>query len=147
MRRRGLISATRGTSENNRSALRYLLIGRRFRQSAAAWLGSHMDSLGGARKERKHITYDDFSPTGASRPKSSLSEEGIMRSEVFSAMGHLRGAMIGAVMLGSLSLTSAHAQGSSMACKLLQPSEIESAIGGKATGFSGSTLGERMSRS
>jgi len=65
-----------------------------------------------------------------------------MRSGGFSAMGYLYRAIIGAATLGALSLTSTHAQGSSAACKLLQPSEIESAIGGKATGFSGSALGE-----
>ena len=57
-------------------------------------------------------------------------------------MGYLLRAMIGTATLAALSLTSAHAQGSSVACKLLQPSEIESAIGGKATGFSGSDIGE-----
>jgi hypothetical protein len=57
-------------------------------------------------------------------------------------MGYLYRAIIGAVTLGALSLTSAYAQGSSSACKLLQPSEIESAVGGKAKGFSGSAVGE-----
>ena len=57
-------------------------------------------------------------------------------------MGYLYRAIIEAAALGALSLTSTHAQGSSAACKLLQPSEIESAIGGKATKFSGSALGE-----
>src|SRR5262245_65463280 len=65
-----------------------------------------------------------------------------MRSGGFSAMGYLYRAIIGAATIGAMSLTSTHAQGSSAACKLLQPSEIESAIGGKATGFYGSALGE-----
>lgn len=65
-----------------------------------------------------------------------------MRSGRFSATGYLHRAMIGAVTLSALSFTSALAQGSSAACKLLQPSEIESAVGGKATEFSGSAVGE-----
>jgi hypothetical protein len=38
-------------------------------------------------------------------------------------------------------LTSVHAQEPSGACKLLQPSELESALGGKAAKFSGNSLG------
>jgi hypothetical protein len=39
-------------------------------------------------------------------------------------------------------LTSVHAQEPSVACKLLQTSELESALGGKAAKFSGSSLGD-----
>jgi len=67
--------------------------------------------------------------------------EGIMRSQALFSSGCSRWTMTGIAALVFLIVTPAHAQ---VACKLLQPAELESALnewasGGKATKFSGST--------
>ena len=59
---------------------------------------------------------------------------------VFAPMRYLHRAMTGFAVLVFLVTTSAHAQQpSDEACKLLQPAEIESALGGKNLKFSGVT--------
>ena len=67
-----------------------------------------------------------------------------MYRSVFAFMGCLHRAMTGFAVLVFLVITPAHAQEPSLACKLLQPAELESALGewalgGKATKFSGFT--------
>ncbi len=67
-----------------------------------------------------------------------------MYRSVFASMGHLHRAMTGFAVLGFLVTTPAHAQKpSDVACKLLQPVEIESALGGETLKFSGSTINDR----
>lgn len=63
----------------------------------------------------------------------------------FASMGYLHRAMTGFAVLVFLVTTPAHAQKpSDVACKLLQPAEIESALDGKAvTKFSGISLNEQ----
>ena len=64
---------------------------------------------------------------------------------VFASMGYLHRAMTGFAVLVFLVTTPVHAQQpSDVACELLQPAEIESALGGKTTTkFSGFTLNEK----
>ena len=67
-----------------------------------------------------------------------------MYRSVFASMGYLHRAMTGFAVLVFLVTTPAHAlEPSVVACKLLQPAEIESALGGKTTTkFSGFTFNE-----
>ena len=67
-----------------------------------------------------------------------------MYRSVFASMGYLHRAMTGFAVLVFLVTTPAHAlEPSVVACKLLQPAEIESALGGKAvTKFSGWAVNE-----
>lgn len=67
-----------------------------------------------------------------------------MRSRTLFSIGYSHWRMTGLAVLVLLVITPAHAQGPSLACKLLQPAELESALGewalgGKATKFSGDT--------
>ena len=68
-----------------------------------------------------------------------------MYRSVLASIGYLHRAMTGFAVLVFLVTTPAHAQEPSVvACKLLQPAEIESALGGKAvTKFSGFTVNEQ----
>ena len=73
-----------------------------------------------------------------------------MHRSVFASMGYLHRAMTGFAVLVFLVTTSALAQQpSDVACKLLQPAEIESALGGKTTnkpsGFTFNNRGEVLS--
>ena len=65
-----------------------------------------------------------------------------MHSTGFLSEGHSRWTKIWQATIVLFVLTSAHAQEPSAACKLLQTTEIESALGGKAAKFSGSSMGD-----
>ena len=64
-----------------------------------------------------------------------------MHSTHFLSVVHSHWTKIWRAALAFFVLTSVHAQEPSVACKLLQESEIESALGGKATKFSGGIVG------
>jgi len=64
-----------------------------------------------------------------------------MYSTAFLSRGHSHWTKIGSAALVLLVLTSAHAGQASASCRLLQPAELESALGGTAARFSGSTVG------
>lgn len=64
-----------------------------------------------------------------------------MYSAAFLSKGHSRWTKTGPAALVLLVLILAHAGQASVSCGLLHPAELESALGGKATQFSGSTVG------
>jgi hypothetical protein len=65
-----------------------------------------------------------------------------MRSTGFLSERHSPWTKIWQATVVLFALTSVHAQEPSVACKLLQTAEIESALGGKAAKFSGSSAGD-----
>src|SRR5262249_62091500 len=65
-----------------------------------------------------------------------------MRSTGFLSGRHSHWNRIWHVALVLFVLTSVHAQEPSVACNLLQASELESTLGGKATKFSGGSIGD-----
>jgi len=65
-----------------------------------------------------------------------------MHSTDFLSRRHSRMTKIWHAALALFVLTSVHAQEPSVACKLLQSSELEATLGGKAAKFSGSSIGE-----